>query len=251
MVQSFRLYHYLCADCTPSEPSKTDPPTLIDENEASEDDPDPNLVPLDTEGPPPEAADQNAPTTSAVPRAEDLLQPNPTGNSPATVRFSDALNPPAELTQTQDPSGNAADQTEYASYNVPIVMDPSVQAHIRYFNTAIHDRFGQWLLRLSRYRPIVETIFSEFHLPSDLVYLSLVESGFNPYAYSRAKATGPWQFMKGTAKSTASVWMPMSTSAETPSSPRSPRHAISAISTISSVPGRSRWRHIMPAKARR
>jgi membrane-bound lytic murein transglycosylase D len=79
-------------------------------------------------------------------------------------------------------------------------MDPSVQAHIRYFNTAIHDRFGQWLLRLSRYQPLVETIFSEFHLPSDLVYLSLVESGFNPYAYSRAKATGPWQFMKGTAK---------------------------------------------------
>ena len=185
---------------TPSEPSKTDPPTLIDENETSEDDPDPNLVPLDTEGPPPEAADQNAPTTSAVPRAEDLLQPNPTGSSPATVRFSDALNPPAELMPTQDPSINAADPTEYASYNVPIVMDPSVQAHIRYFNTAIHDRFGQWLLRLSRYRPIVETIFSEFHLPSDLVYLSLVESGFNPYAYSRAKATGPWQFMKGTAK---------------------------------------------------
>jgi membrane-bound lytic murein transglycosylase D len=28
----------------------------------------------------------------------------------------------------------------------------------------------------------------------------LVESGFNPYAYSRAKATGPWQFMKGTGK---------------------------------------------------
>jgi membrane-bound lytic murein transglycosylase D len=79
-------------------------------------------------------------------------------------------------------------------------MDPSVQAHIRYFNTAIHGRFEQWLFRLSRYRPLVETIFTEFHLPSDLVNLSLVESGFNPYAYSRAKATGPWQFMKGTAK---------------------------------------------------
>jgi membrane-bound lytic murein transglycosylase D len=118
------------------------------------------------------------------------------------MRFSDALNPPAELTQTQDPSRNAADQTEteYASYNVPIVMDSSVQAHIRYFNTAIHGRFEQWLFRLSRYRPLVETIFTEFHLPSDLVYLSLVESGFNPYAYSRARATGPWQFMKSTAK---------------------------------------------------
>ncbi len=185
---------------TPSEPVTVDPSTLVDENTAAEDDPDANLVPVDTEGPPPEAANRRTATTSSVPRAEDLLQLNPAGNSPATARFSDALNPPAELTQTQDSSENAADQTEYASYNVPIVMDPSVQAHIRYFNTAIHDRFGQWLLRLSRYRPLVETIFTEFHLPSDLVYLSLVESGFNPYAYSRAKATGPWQFMKGTAK---------------------------------------------------
>lgn len=188
---------------TPSVPATVDPSTLADENTEVEDEPDPNLVPLDTEGPPQEAASPPKATTSSVPRTEDLLQLNPA--SPTTTRFSDALNPPAELTQTQDPSGNAADQNaadqmEYVSYNVPIVMDPSVHAHIRYFNTAIHGRFEQWLFRLSRYQPLVETIFTEFHLPSDLVYLSLVESGFNPYAYSRAKATGPWQFMKGTAK---------------------------------------------------
>jgi membrane-bound lytic murein transglycosylase D len=185
---------------TPSETTIVAPSALADENPAAEDDPDANLVPLDTEVPPSEAAGHRPAATSGVPRAEDLLQLNPAENSPATARFSDALNPPAELTQTQDPSRSAADQQDYAGYNVPIVMDPSVQAHIRYFNTAIHDRFGQWLFRLSRYRPLVDTIFSEFHLPSDLVYLSLVESGFNPYAYSRAKATGPWQFMKGTAK---------------------------------------------------
>ena len=185
---------------SPFEPTTVDPSTLVGEDTAAEDDPDVNLVPLDTESPPLEATNHHATTTSSVPRAEDLLQLNPAGSSPATARFSDALNPPAELTQTQDSSRNAADQTEYANYNVPIVMDPSVQAHIRYFNTAIHSRFEQWLFRLSRYRPLVETIFTEFHLPSDLVYLSLVESGFNPYAYSRAKATGPWQFMKGTAK---------------------------------------------------
>jgi membrane-bound lytic murein transglycosylase D len=183
---------------TSSVPATVDLSTLAEENTTAEDEPDANLVPLDTEGPPPEAASRPNATTSSVPRTEDLLQLNPA--SPTTARFSDALNPPAELTQTQDPSGNAADQMEYASYNVPIVMDSSVQAHIRYFNTAIHGRFEQWLFRLSRYRPLVETIFTEFHLPSDLVYLSLVESGFNPYAYSRAKATGPWQFMKGTAK---------------------------------------------------
>ncbi len=86
------------------------------------------------------------------------------------------------------------------TYNIPIVMDPTVQSHIRFFNTSIRSRFEQWLIRLSRYQPLVENIFSEFNIPSDLVYLSLVESGFNPYAFSRAKATGPWQFMKGTGK---------------------------------------------------
>ena len=85
-------------------------------------------------------------------------------------------------------------------YNIPVVFDQTVQSHIRFFNTSIRDRFEQWLLRLNRYRPLVEDIFAEFDLPSDLVHLSLVESGFNPYAYSRAKATGPWQFMKGTGK---------------------------------------------------
>ncbi|MDH5253061.1 MAG: lytic transglycosylase domain-containing protein, partial [Nitrospira sp.] len=86
------------------------------------------------------------------------------------------------------------------TYNIPIVVDPAVESHIRFFNTSIRGRFEQWLTRLSRYRPLVETIFAEFDLPSDLVNLSLVESGFNPYAYSRAKATGPWQFMQGTGK---------------------------------------------------
>ncbi|MDP1946375.1 MAG: transglycosylase SLT domain-containing protein [Nitrospirota bacterium] len=183
---------------TSTEPALADPSTVLDENAPAADDPDDNLVPLDTEGPATESTNTTSVRTSSVPRAEDLLQLNQAGNSPATARFSDALNPPAELAPTQDAARSAP--AEYAAYDMPIVMDSSVQAHIRYFNTGIHDRFEQWLLRLSRYRPLVDKIFSEFHLPSDLVYLSLVESGFNPYAYSRAKATGPWQFMQGTAK---------------------------------------------------
>lgn len=182
----------------PSEPATVSSLPLLDENAVAEDDPDDNLVPLDTEGPAQETVNPHASATSSVPRTEDLLQPNQTGNSPATARFSDALNPPAELGLTSDSPRSAT--AEYTAYDMPIVMDSSVQAHIRYFNTGIHDRFEQWLFRLSRYRPIVDKIFTEFHLPSDLVYLSLVESGFNPYAFSRAKATGPWQFMKGTAK---------------------------------------------------
>jgi membrane-bound lytic murein transglycosylase D len=161
------------------------------------DEPDANLVPVETELPADTSAAAVSQPESRVPRAEDLLVVTPPQQS-STARFADAFDAPAETAETVPPINGLTEPSEL--YNVPIVMDSSVQSHIRYFNTSIRNRFEQWLLRLSRYRPLVENIFAEFHLPSDLVFLSLVESGFNPYAYSRAKATGPWQFMKGTAK---------------------------------------------------
>jgi len=146
-----------------------------------------------TEPPAPIASD---PSTE-VPPAEALLQLKPlTGE---TVRFTDLLTPPAEVIQ-EAAAVQGPESEEATAYNVPIVLDPAVQGHIRFFNVSIRNRFEQWLIRLSHYRPLVDSIFSEFELPSDLIYLSLVESGFNPHAYSRARAAGPWQFMKGTAK---------------------------------------------------
>ncbi|MCE3222685.1 MAG: putative Lytic murein transglycosylase [Nitrospira sp.] len=147
-----------------------------------------------------EEAESPAPIASEpsteIPPAEALLQLKPL--SGATARFTDLLIPPAEI--AQDAAAKEQESEELTAYNVPIVLDPSVQGHIRFFNVAIRSRFEQWLIRLSHYRPLVDSIFSEFQLPSDLIYLSLVESGFNPHAYSRARAAGPWQFMKGTAK---------------------------------------------------
>ena len=37
-------------------------------------------------------------------------------------------------------------------------------------------------------------------MPQDLIYLAMVESGFNPAADSRASAVGIWQLCKGTAR---------------------------------------------------
>ncbi len=143
-----------------------------------DDDLDSNLVPLEPEltGAPPDLPSTGEATA------------NTTGKTVAS---------PADANHT----GSSADTSELsAAMAESSATFSAVDSHIRYFNTSIRGRFEQWLLRLSRYRPLVETIFAEFGLPSDLVHLSLVESGFNPYAYSRAKATGPWQFMKGTGK---------------------------------------------------
>lgn len=151
-----------------------------------DDDLDSNLVPLEPE------------LTSAPPDLPptEKSTDNATGKTVAPPANASHAGPSTDISEL--PVATAESNATF--YNIPVVVDPAVESHIRYFNTSIRGRFEQWLLRLSRYRPLVETIFAEFGLPSDLVNLSLVESGFNPYAYSRAKATGPWQFMKGTGK---------------------------------------------------
>ena len=55
--------------------------------------------------------------------------------------------------------------------------------------------FGNWLKRSRYYIPLMKEILKEQGLPEDLVYLAMIESGFNPKAYSPAKACGPWQFI--------------------------------------------------------
>src|SRR4030065_567329 len=42
--------------------------------------------------------------------------------------------------------------------------------------------------------------FKEKELPQELIFLPLIESGFNLHAYSPKKAAGLWQFIPGTAK---------------------------------------------------
>ncbi len=84
--------------------------------------------------------------------------------------------------------------------DIPVIVNPEVERNIHYFQTVIPDRFQAWLTRFHRYQPRLEQIFVELGLPQELIYLSLVESGFNPRAYSRARASGPWQFIKSTGQ---------------------------------------------------
>jgi membrane-bound lytic murein transglycosylase D len=58
----------------------------------------------------------------------------------------------------------------------------------------------QSLERGSRYEPMIRAKMKAGGLPEDMYYLALVESGFDPNAYSRAAAVGMWQFMTSTAR---------------------------------------------------
>ena len=93
-----------------------------------------------------------------------------------------------------------SEEEEDALYDVPIVVNNSVEGHIEYFKSKGRDKLELWLSRSGRYIPMMKEILKDMELPEDLVYLALIESGFNPQAYSRARAAGPWQFIKSTGK---------------------------------------------------
>lgn len=85
-------------------------------------------------------------------------------------------------------------------FDIPIVINAKVEQFIQYFQTTAKNNFSNWLARSGKYIPFMRNLLKENGLPEDLVYLALIESGFNPYAYSRSKASGPWQFIYFTGK---------------------------------------------------
>ncbi len=54
--------------------------------------------------------------------------------------------------------------------------------------------------RSNRFFPMIERILNEENVPSDLKYIAVTESGLIPTAVSPARASGLWQFMRGTGK---------------------------------------------------
>ena len=80
-------------------------------------------------------------------------------------------------------------------FDIPIVFNDAVQYFVKYFTTEKRKIFANWLRRSKRYVPMIKEILRAHGLPEDLIYLAMIESGFNPNAYSSMKACGPWQFI--------------------------------------------------------
>lgn len=76
----------------------------------------------------------------------------------------------------------------------------AVRRNVELFSDVIKNRFSLYLQRSGRYINLMTNILKEEGIPEDIVFLALIESGFNPKAYSHMKAAGPWQFIPATGK---------------------------------------------------
>lgn len=85
--------------------------------------------------------------------------------------------------------------------DIPLTYNNTVYSFIHYFTVRNRDYSRMVLKRKDVYFPIFEKILKENNMPDELKYLSIVESGLNPRARSRAGAVGLWQFVPATGES--------------------------------------------------
>lgn len=92
------------------------------------------------------------------------------------------------------------DTLDLKQFTLPVEFNDRVMQEIFYMTNQARSFMAGSLNRKTAYDSLIFAKLDEAEMPRDLIYLSLVESGFKVKAYSRAKASGMWQFIPETGK---------------------------------------------------
>src|SRR5690554_5818620 len=83
---------------------------------------------------------------------------------------------------------------------MPFELNETIFSFIHYFTVRNRGYARMILERKDTYLPLFEEALARHHMPDDIKYLSIIESGLNPRARSRVGAMGLWQFMPATGR---------------------------------------------------
>ncbi len=151
-------------------------------------------APLSTTPPPIDSSTStalaNIPLDTATPDPVHVAQRDLTHEAVKIFGDSVATVPAAEAEPTWDIDVRSFETHDRVVFFVSRFSGPS------------GDRFAQELARGGRYEPMIRRKLHAAGMPEDMTYLALIESGYNPHAYSSAAAVGLWQFMASTARGT-------------------------------------------------
>ncbi|CAN5526885.1 hypothetical protein BH24GEM3_BH24GEM3_05810 [soil metagenome] len=92
------------------------------------------------------------------------------------------------------------DAEDAVSWDLPVVWNEPVAKFVNLFGGRQTSRMALYLQRSGRYEAMIRGKLREQGMPEDLLYLSMIESGFNPDARSPAHAVGLWQFIAETGR---------------------------------------------------
>ncbi len=92
------------------------------------------------------------------------------------------------------------DKINPAEFDIPIAVNDEVIGWMRYFLGNGRKYYHRYLERSTRWLPMMHRELKARGMPKDLIYLSMIESGFSTGATSYVSAAGLWQFMPYTGR---------------------------------------------------
>ena len=98
-----------------------------------------------------------------------------------------------ELTKEQD-------TLDLKQFSVPVVLNERVLREIQMLSEGVPEFTRGSISRMTSFDSMIREQLRARNMPEDLIYLAFVESGFKTHAYSRAKASGLWQFIPATGR---------------------------------------------------
>jgi membrane-bound lytic murein transglycosylase D len=86
--------------------------------------------------------------------------------------------------------------------NLPVTLEQRTLDYVKFFRDSEQGRAiaENWARNSGRYVPAIDAELARANMPTDLVWLSLVESGHNPTIRSPKGAAGLWQFVPESAR---------------------------------------------------
>ncbi len=150
-------------------------------------------VPNDSE----RAEPQPSSTVARLP-AVPATKPSPRNTAPLP---SVEIASPPQLPQTIDLTNETHDlfQRMRNGFSMPDINNDLVLYHQQWYLNR-PDYLRRMVERSSRYLHFIVEEIEKRGMPMELALLPMVESAYNPMAYSRSKASGLWQFIPSTGK---------------------------------------------------
>ena len=138
---------------------------------------------------------------AAVGLANRDMSAAPPAVSSLLAREARSVTKPLAFVSVKKPVATASATTSSAARaRLPMISHPRVDSWVQRFTTAQRGSMAVYLNRMNKYDDMISSKLAARGLPQDLIYLAMIESGFNPQARSPVKASGLWQFMAPTGK---------------------------------------------------
>ena len=134
-------------------------------------------------------------------------------------------------------------------WDLSILDNPLVDSWVERFTKGnMKSTLAIWLDRKVKYDGMISEKLAERNMPQDLVFLAMIESGFNPRAKSPAAAGGLWQFISETGRRYGLKVNGRVDERNQRTRQPMQRSRTCLICTIASVRGTSRQRRTTPAR---